>query len=252
MQNIRAVIRLALFISVALLTVIFVGAGRLVLFFQTSYYYRWKNVVTKYFAKISISIIGMELNIKGTCPNPPFFLVSNHLSYIDILPLWCCCKGTFIAKSEISNWPFFGIGAKILGVLFINREDNRDIRRVNNLISEQIGDEQGIMLFPEGTSSKGNTVLPFNPSLLFYPAHKKVPVSYASIFYSTYSVDKPASEYICWWGDMSFFSHFFELLKLKRFQAKIVFGDEPVIDNNRKTLAKLLHQKVEEGFMPVT
>ncbi len=249
MQNIRAVIRLILFFCVASLTIIFVGMGRLLLF-NRSAFYQWKNVIAKLFAAGSIKITGMKLDIEGTCPDPPFFLVTNHLSYIDILPLWYCCKGTFIAKSEISKWPFFGIGAKVLGVLFINREDNRDIRRVNELISRQIGEEQGIILFPEGTSSGGDKVLPFNPALLLYPAFEEIPVNYATILYSTDTIDKPASEYICWWGDMAFFSHFFELLKLKKFQAKIIFGNESVVHNNRKVLASVLHQKVKENFKP--
>lgn len=250
MQNIRAVIRLILFLSVASLTIFFVGMGKLFLLNYPAFY-RWKNLIAKLFAGISIKIIGMKLDVEGTCPDPPFFMVSNHLSYIDILPLWYYCKGTFIAKSEISEWPFFGIGAKILGVLFINRDDNRDIRRVNELISRQIGEEQGIILFPEGTSSKGDKVLPFNPALLFYPAFEEIPVHYASIFYSTDTIDTPASKYICWWGDMAFFSHFFELLKLKKFQAKIVFGDEPVVQKNRKVLASVLHRKVKENFIPI-
>lgn len=251
MQNIRAVIRLILFISVATLTIILVGIGR-VLLFRTNLFYQWKNLITGLFAGASIKIVGMKLDVKGTCPKPPFFLVSNHLSYIDILPLWYCCKGTFIAKSEISEWPFFGLGAKVLGVLFINRENNRDIRRVNKLISSQIGEEQGIILFPEGTSGRGDKILPFNPSLLFYPAFEKKPVHYASITYSSNVMDKPASKYICWWGDMAFFSHFFELLKLKSFRAKIIFGNEPVVNNNRKVLANELHQKIKAHFIPTT
>ena len=252
MGNIRAVIRLTLFAFISFISALFVVAGRLLLFNWNNYYQSWKGAVKKTYARIIMLLIGMELEIKGSCPDPPFFLVSNHLSYIDILPLWYCCKGTFIAKSEVSNWPFFGLGAKILGVIFINREKHRDIKRVNNIISKEISEGQGIMLFPEGTSTKGTDILPFKPSLLFFPANKKFPVSYASIFYSTHKIEKPASKYVCWWGGMTFLSHFFELLKFKKFQAKITFGDEPVVKNNRKILAGILHQKVENIFKPVT
>lgn len=248
MQNIRAVFKLILFFCVVFFTVILIGIGRLIILNKTSFL-KWKNRVTKNFAKSLIVITGMDLEVEGTVPEPPFFLVSNHLSYLDILPIWFCCECTFIAKREVSKWPFIGLGAKSLGIIFIDRENNRDIRRVNKLISEQLKRGQGVVLFPEGTSTKGDKVLPFNPSLLFYPAYQEIPVSYATIFYRSYAKNKPAAEYICWWGDMTFFKHLFKMLKLKGFYAKLSFGKESMVHNNRKILATELHQKVEQNLM---
>lgn len=203
------------------------------------------------FGRVLAYIVGMNISKSGPAPDAPFFLVANHLSYIDIIPLWIHTGGTFIAKNEIKDWPFFGIAAKLAGILFIDRENKKDISRVNSLLDNAMNKYQGIILFPEGTSTNGKEVLPFHAPLLQFPAVEEIPVSCASISYSTNDETKPASQYVCWWGDKTFFSHFFDLLKIKSFDAKIVFGDKKVTDKNRKKLAKVLHQKVEANFIPI-
>lgn len=248
---VRAAVRLVLFFFISLSTVLLVGAGNLFCIVTPRWSVQWKNLMGRGWAKAVSSIIGLQIVVKGTPPDPPFFLVSNHLSYIDILPLWSVLDATFVAKSEIKSWPFFGWATKILGVLFIDRQLRADVHRMNQRISEVISDQQGLILFPEGTSSKGETVLPFNAPLLEYPAHNKMPVSYASISYQSQDPSRPAYLNICWWGDMPFFSHFWELLKIRRFKVEIRFGDHELADPDRKMLAQKLQQAVCKMFTPV-
>lgn len=247
---IRASVKLVLFFISSLMVVVFVAAGNLLGIFSKQWGIRWKNLIVKKWAAITALILGIKINAKGNPPQPPFFLVSNHLSYIDVVPLWLYLDTTFIAKSKVRSWPFFGLATRVLGVFFINRELKRDVHRMNQRISESISDEQGIVLFPEGTSTKGEKVLPFNTSLLQFPAKSKIPVHYASISYTSYNSNRPARQYICWWGDMSFFSHFWELLKMPSFEANIQFGKSEITNDNRKELAQQLHEAVSEQFIP--
>lgn len=249
MSFIRAVFRLIAFFLATIILLIILAPCKFPLF-PDSFYYMVKRTVIPVFGRVLASIVGMNITKSGQAPDAPFFLVSNHLSYLDIIPLWIHTGGTFIAKNEIKNWPFFGIAAKLAGILFIDRENKRDISRVNSLLDNAINEYQGIILFPEGTSTNGEEVLPFHAPLLQYPALEETPVSYASISYSTNDETKPASQYVCWWGDMTFFSHFFDLLKIKSFNARIVFGDKAVVNKNRKKLANILHQKVAANFVP--
>lgn len=249
--HIRTVFRLLLFAVVTVFTVLLVGLGNLFLSPFGDVSVGWKNKVIRQWARATKYLSGMKLDINGIPPDPPFFLVCNHLSYMDVVPLWECLDATFIAKSEVSEWPFFGKATRILGVLFINRELKSDVRRVNKLISASISGRQGLILFPEGTSTKGEEVLTFHSSLLFYPAINKMPVHYASITYQTDDDDIPASERICWWGDMAFLSHLYNLFRMSGFKANLTFGKIPVFNSNRKKLAENLHKKVEEIFEPV-
>lgn len=248
----RASVRLLLFFLYTLLTVILVSLGNIFLgLFNKKWTVSWKNVIIKSWAWVTGYIVGLRLEKKGTPPEPPFFLVSNHLSYIDVVLLWRYVDATFVAKSEIKSWPFFGWGTRTLGVLFIDRELKRDVHRMNKRISEVISDRQGIVIFPEGTSTRGAEVLPFNAPLLQYPVDGQLPVSYATLSYRTSNPENLAHLDICWWGDMEFFPHLWHLLQLKSFEATITFGEHSIIEDDRKELAKKLHQAVQSNFVPV-
>lgn len=250
-SHFRAVVRLLLFTVVTISTVAAVGLGNLMLYPFGTVRITWKNRVIRIWAGCTELISGMDLSVEGTPPEPPFFLVCNHLSYMDVVPLWKYTDATFIAKSEVAGWPFFGTATKILGVLFINRELKSDVRRVNKLISQAISKRQGVILFPEGTSTKGEKVLPFNSSLLLYPAVSGMPVHYASITYETVTGEHPARFSVCWWGEMPFLSHLYNLFGIRRFKTKLKFGEFPETEKNRKRLAGNLHRKIQEQFEPV-
>lgn len=251
-KYIRASIRLCLFFFTTLLTVLLVAAGNTLLtLFKPRWSVIWKNYVIKSWAWVTGFILGLRIERKGKPPNPPFFLVSNHLSYIDVVLLWRYLDATFVAKSEIKSWPFFGWGTRTLGVLFINRELKRDVPRMNKCISDAISEEQGVIIFPEGTSSRGENVLPFNAPLLEYPSEQQMPVNYASLSYKTTDTNNRPHLNVCWWGDMPFFSHFWNLLKLKKIEAAITFGDRSIVEADRKQLAQKLQTAVKTNFSPV-
>jgi len=210
----------------------------------------WKNLIMRIWAFIASWIIGLKIQVQGPKPDCPFLLVSNHLSYIDPLLFWRYLDATFVAKSEIKSWPFFGWGAREAGVLFINRELRKDVHRMNECISECISEDQGVILFPEGTSTKGDEVQPFNAPLLQYSIDANLPVHYAAISYKAPLPWKTHLD-VCWWGEMSFFSHFWKLLKMPEFKAIITFGNKTISAQDRKILAEKLQKAVADQFTPV-
>lgn len=250
--SIKGFIRLILFFVLSLCTVLLVLAGNILASLARSRWaVRWKNTVIRSWAWLTARLLNIKITIEGTPPKAPYILVSNHLSYMDVVPLWLSLNGTFIAKSEVKSWPFFGWATKVLGIIFIDRTLKRDVHRVNNLIRSTITEHQGVIIFPEGTSTKGETVLPFHPSLLKYPAQHEMPVHYATLRYQSLDSGKPASEYICWWGDRSFMEHFWELLQLPGFTVNVTFGSREIMSSDRKRLAEQLHRLVKDNFQPV-
>ncbi len=212
---------------------------------------RWRAFFLSKWGAVMCLIIGLRVEVKGTPPEPPYFMVSNHLSYTDIFMLISKTKSVFIAKSEVLSWPMFGFMSKTVGMLFVDRSKRTDVKRVNELISERINESQGILLFPEGTTTSGAEIIPFKASLLAYPAELNMPVHYVTISYSTPSDEIHASESVCWWRDITFASHLIELLKLRKIYGTITFGDEPIRNNDRKELANDLYEKSKEQFIPV-
>jgi len=214
--------------------------------------FRWKNKMVKGWAKRGLKLLGIELEVKGPVPEPPFFLVSNHLSYLDIPVYYSILNTTFVSKAEVRNWPVIGAMARSLHVIFIDRQKRRDVVRVNREISAEIGDEQGVLMFPEATTSSGEGVLRFRASLLDYAARSKEEVSYAAIRYSTGKGDHPAHLSVCWWGeDMPILKHLIKMLSNRTVKAEVTFGKDTITSEDRKELAEKLEEKVREIFVPV-
>jgi 1-acyl-sn-glycerol-3-phosphate acyltransferase len=108
-----------------------------------------------------------------------------------------------------------------------------------------------VIVFPEGTTTKGDDVLPFNSSFLQFAAETDLPVSYASVSYRTPEGEPPASETVCWWDDTPFLNHMLRMFSLSGFTAIVSFGEQTVISTDRKKLAGDLRDKVRERFIPV-
>ncbi len=212
----------------------------------------WRQMAFGAWARAFVRISNMKIQVVGTPPPSPFFLVSNHLSYTDVAALRAVIKGVFVAKGEIESWFLAGQIVGDMGAIFINRQNRRDIPRAGEEILERLESGEGVIVFPEGTSTKGETVLPFNSSFLEFAARADLPVSYVSISYAMPDNQPGAGNIICWWEDISFGAHLFRLFQTRGFTAIINFGDQPITKNNRKELAQTLWEKVSEKFIPVS
>jgi 1-acyl-sn-glycerol-3-phosphate acyltransferase len=211
----------------------------------------WRQVIFGAWTRSFDLISGMKIQVIGEAPTPPFFLVTNHLSYTDIGAIRAAAKGIFVAKGEVKGWFLAGRICRDMGTIFIDRKNRRDIPRAGEEIVERLAAGEGVIVFPEGTSTKGEEVLPFNSSFLQFAAIGDVPVSYASITYRTPEGHPPASTYVCWWEDISFFAHLWRLFKLRGYTAIIDFGDAPIMNADRKLLAEELRTRVAAKFTPV-
>jgi 1-acyl-sn-glycerol-3-phosphate acyltransferase len=129
-------------------------------------------------------IIGMTIRVHGTPPKAPFFLVSNHISYTDILLLCATSPAWFVSNAEVAKWPGIGALTRSTNTLFIDRETRRDVHRVNRLIANLVRQDSGVVFYPEGTTSDGTAVLPFKPSLLQPAIELGMPIHCAAIAYT--------------------------------------------------------------------
>lgn len=211
----------------------------------------WRNWNVRTWARIIIRLLNIRINTNDLRPSAPFLLVSNHLSYIDVLVLASQLDCAFIAKSEVATWPFVGRMGHWIDTIFINRNRKKDVIDVTRQMHCLIEAGLGVVLFAEGTSTSGQQVSQFKAATLELAAQRHVPVHYASISYATRMDEPSADQSVCWWGDMTFPDHFFRLLQLSGFEATVTFGLEPIVAHDRRVLAAKLWHAVSAQFIPV-
>jgi len=112
-----------------------------------------------------VQIVGVEIVVHGEVP-PQGLLVLNHISWLDVFVLNAIAPSHFVAKSEIAAWPLIGYLCRHTQTLFIERGKHHAARSANTAIKHWLHRGERVAIFPEGTTSYGDDVLPFHPALL--------------------------------------------------------------------------------------
>jgi 1-acyl-sn-glycerol-3-phosphate acyltransferase len=194
----------------------------------------------------TLKILGVRVITHGRVPAPPFFLVVNHLGYLDIAVIASQVPCTFVSKSEVAGWPVFGTLASLAGTLYVDRKSHRDAGRVSRLIPDHFAAGGSLALFPEGTSTAGYEVAPFRTPLFEFPAATRYPVHCAALRYRAPKGFPLAAKTMCWWGDAAFLPHFLNLFRMPGMVAEIAFAGGPISGADRKSLARVLQDAVGE------
>jgi len=202
-------------------------------------------------ARLALLIIGVRVRSEGRPPKVPFLLVSNHLTYLDILVLWSRIDVYFLAKSELGSWPLLGPLIRAAGTMFINRNRRADVLPAIERVKSRLALGNGVVFFPEGTSSSGGQLLNFKSSLFEVALHTGLPVHVACLFYDTRNEKYSTEIHVCWWGEMGFGGHFYHLLTMPYVHARLRFAAEPVVADDRKQLAFAAREGMQEIFEPM-
>jgi 1-acyl-sn-glycerol-3-phosphate acyltransferase len=210
---------------------------------QRFFYRTWARLVCR--------VLGVRVELEGARPALPCLVVTNHLSYLDILVIASVLPARFVAKHEIRSWFFVGWMCRAVDTIFVDRSSRRDTIRVAREMAEGLRVGDAIVLFPEGTSYPGHRVGAFKPALLAPAAEAQLPVRFGAIHYATAPCDRPAYLSVSWWGEMPFGPHALELLQLSRIEARLRFGAESHAHADRKELAQRLHVAVCGLFEPM-
>lgn len=188
-----------------------------------------------------LKIFGYSATVQGEIP-PAGILFSNHLSYLDVLAISAVTPAVFVSKAEVRRWPLFGWFAAIAGTVFVERERRTQVGEVNREIEAALAAGALVVIFPEGTSTNGQAILPFRTPLLEPAARGNHEISVAWLHYEL--PDGDATQEVCYWGDHSFLPHLLNMLGKKSIRATLRFGKFQRTTDDRKLLAGQLHAAV--------
>jgi len=192
-------------------------------------------------AILVLAVLGIRLRVTGKPPTRGL-IVSNHLSYLEVLIYGAALPCFLVSKAEISRWPFFGPLARAGGTLFVDRASRASALAVTEEIAERLKGTVPVLFFPEGTSTDGSQLLRFR-SRLFTPAVVAgVPVTAAAVRYVP--EDGTPEQELCWFGDAAFLPHVWKTLGGPNFIAEVHFG-EPQVYTDRRTAADATQAEVQ-------
>jgi len=250
-RHLRAVSRVVALCMITACIYLLRLAGGAVVFFSATASRKWRSAILRTWARAVARIAGMRISPQGAPPQGAFFLVSNHLSYMDVVALTSRLDCVFVAKSEVAGWPFVGALCRSVNTIFVNRRNRRSLPVALDAVGRALDGGTGVVLFAEGTSTSGANVAPFKSSLLELATQRRTAVHFASLSYRTPQGEAPAREAVCWWGDMTFPGHLYALFMLPHFDVSLTFGGQPIRDGDRKALARRLWSAVNAHFIPV-
>lgn len=186
-----------------------------------------------------LTALNIDSSIHGHAPTRGL-VVSNHLSYLDVIVLAAAMPCFFVAKSEIGRWPVFGAAARAGGTIFLVRASRASAKAVAAVIGQRLTVPLPVLLFPEGTSTDGSRVLRFHSRLIDPAVIAAAPVTAAALRYSADSVEERE---LCWFGDALFLPHLWKTLNTAGLRAELRFG-APRIYRDRRTATREAHAEV--------
>jgi len=209
-----------------------------------------------WYHRVCCRLLGIRLEVFGRRSKArPTLFVANHSSYLDIAVYGALIPGSFVAKSEVGEWPFFGLLAKLQRSVFVDRRV-----RTSHLQATALGKRleagDSMILFPEGTSNDGNRVMRFKSALLsvaeFRIKDEPVVVQPVSLTYSRVDgvpIGRHLRPYYAWYGDMDLVSHAADMIGLGRLTVTVSFHEPVTIDQfaSRKELTEYCRDQIESG-----
>lgn len=219
---------------------------------------RWplRRRLPRWYHRRVCRLLGIRIERRGQPSTVhPTLYVANHVSYLDIEVLGALLEVSFVAKAEVATWPFFSWLAKLQETVFVERRVRQSAQH-RDAMGQRLEAGDDLVLFPEGTSGDGNTVLPFK-SALFSVAERRPrgrpltvqPVSIAYTRLDGLPLGRYLRPFFAWYGDMELGPHLWHAISLGRVTVVVEFHEPVDLDRfgSRKALCDYCCEVVSRG-----
>ena len=208
-------------------------------------------------SRLSLMLMRFKINfINAPDPSKHYLFVGNHLGMLDVLIIAAKCPTLFITSVEMRDTPGLGLLSEAGGCLYTERRDRTNIR--NEMLEIRQALEQGfnVTLYPEGTSTNGQGMLPLKKTLMTAAAGTGVPIKPMVLNYRKVN-GQPMSgkwrDYLCWYGDLTFWDSLFNIFTLDRIDADLEFLEEVVVktEEERREVAQRIQDAMVAKYDPI-
>tara|TARA_B100000401_G_scaffold437170_1_gene382153 strand:+ start:7506 stop:8288 length:783 start_codon:yes stop_codon:yes gene_type:complete len=220
-----------------------------------------KNIYPLFFYRIIKNIAGIHVEISGLRKKKHkqedvgTLYIANHVSWFDILCLGSVLNARFIAKKEVASMGIFGFLAKLSNTFFIDNSSKNMIFQYNNFIKDKLLNGESLILFPEGTTSDGNSIKKFKSSLFecINSSDRLIKVQPISICYvrkNNLPMGMYSRRFIAWVGETSMVSSMKEFLSSGSITVSLIFHPEVSMSrfDNRKELTSFCEEQILIGL----
>lgn len=159
---------------------------------------------------------GFEVRVGGELPREPAILVCNHVGWQDPILIFNVVPGIAVAKREVGEWPLIGDIARGLDFMLVNRQCSYSGAQVLLRAKTLLERGASVLTFPEGTTSRGDDILPFRRGMFGLARLTGFPVVPIALRYH--------GDDASWVGDAAFFPHFIKTVARTRTIAQLEFG----------------------------
>jgi 1-acyl-sn-glycerol-3-phosphate acyltransferase len=195
-------------------------------------------------ARLMCWLAGLQVEVQGLPPPPGSLIAPNHQSYLDVIVLAAAAPMTFVSKAEVQDWPMFGFLLRRADQIVIHRTRTRRLLQSLRQVSERLSQGFSVCVFLEGTTSSGEDVLRFHPSLLQPAIDVGAMVVPVAVTWVADHPDVVISRDVAYWGDHVFALHLLRVLGLRGIRARIRFGKPLAASRDRAELAARLEGEV--------
>jgi 1-acyl-sn-glycerol-3-phosphate acyltransferase len=198
-----------------------------------------RRVLTQDWCQRLLALLHIEMRLTGTIEDGDagnIVYVANHVSWLDIFVLDAQSPAQFIAKAELANWPVVGKLIRDTSTIFVQRARKADTVRVNADATRVLVEGGRLVLFPEGTTTDGKTVLKFHGSLLQPIIDAGGRVQAIALRYC--DPDGRTSDTVEYVGDTTFAQSFWRVCGARALSVEITaFPAVPAVGSTRRELA---------------
>ncbi len=189
-----------------------------------------RNRIIRWWSALLLRVCGMRLQLDGVPLDPQIaragiapwtlgrLVLANHVSWIDVFAINAVVPSRFVAKAEIGRWPVAGWLVTLSGVLYVERGRRHAVAAINQRVRERLQAGETVVVFPEGTTTDGRSLLPFHSNMVAPAVQAGCEIWPLALRYTQQGEPSDAAAFV---GDMDLLTCLWNILSARDLTAEI-------------------------------